>query len=263
MKMNSELRTSAENQAHDLAGREEWREAATVLLPVAQAEPGDTQRWLQIANWQRRGGDAKAAIETLETALRLNSQALCNPKRSKDSVALWLALAESQFEAQNWELCASACNILLQISPGHHAALELQATALLQLNQTADAEIAIRALLSISPLDPLHRLRLATLLQLQGKLGEATREFERTIEMHGHLPLVIEAYGAMENLERMQTQQVLMLASERLDFRRLLETDIIEALDSLGFYLSENALESLQHTVWDGSFFEEELPRLH
>ena len=121
----------------------------------------------------------------------------------------------------------------------------------------------MRALLTISPLDPLHRLRLATLLQLQGKLGEATREFERTIEMHGHMPIVAEAYGALENLERMQTQQVLMLASERLDFRRLLETDIIEALDSLGFYLSEGACESLQHTIWDGSFFEEEAPRVH
>lgn len=263
LKMNSELRTAAENQAHDLAGQELWREAATKLLRVAKAEPGDTQRWLQIANWQRRGGDAKAAVQTLETALRLNSQTLDNPQRAKDSIALWLALAESQFEAQNWELCISASNMLLQLSPAHHAALELQATALLQLSRPAEAEIAIRALLSISPLDPLHRLRLATLLQLQGKLGEATREFERTIEMHGNLPIVAEAHGALENLERMQTQQVLMLASERFDFRRLLETDMAEALESLGFYLSESAYESLQHTIWDGSFFEEETPRLH
>ncbi len=261
--MNSELRTAAENQAHDLAGQEQWREAATKLLRVAKAEPGDTQRWLQIANWQRRGGDAKAAVETLETALELNSRRLDNPQRKDESVALWLALAEAQFEDQNWELCISAGNALLQISPRHHATLELQATALLQLNRPADAEIAMRALLSISPLDPLHRLRLATLLQLQGKLGEATREFERTIDMHGNLAIIGEAYGAMENLERMQTQQVLMLASERFDFRRLLETDMVEALDSLGFYLSEDAQESLQHTIWDGSFFEEEPPRLH
>lgn len=261
--MNSELRTATENEAHDLAGREQWREAARELLRVAKAEPRDAARWLQIASWQRRSGDAAAAAQTLETALKLNSRKKSTPLREQDSIALWQALAESQFEAQNWGACISASRILLEISPRHHAGLELLATALLQQGDSATAEEAMRELLSLSPLDPLHRLRLATLLQLQGKLGEATREFERTIEMYRDLPIIEEAREALETLERMQTQQVLILASERLDFRRLLETNMSEALESLGFYLSDNGRESLQHTIWDGSFSDEDTPHMH
>ena len=261
--MNSELRTATENQARDLAERECWREAARELLRVAKAEPRDAARWLQIAQWQRQSGDAIAAAQTLETALKLNGRKRGATLDESDSLALWQALAEAWLEAQNWSACQAACEILLQLSPRHHFAMEILATALLQSGAIASAENVMRELLQLSPFDPLHRLRLATLLQLQGKLGESTREFERVIDMHRSFPILEEAREALETLERMQTQQVLMLASERLDFRRHLETDLDGALETLGFYLSDNGRESLQHMIWDGSFSDESAPRLH
>lgn len=261
--MNNEVRAATENQARDLAGREQWREAARELLRVAKAEPRDASRWLQIANWQRKGGDAIAAAQTLEIALKLNSRKKSSPLLERDAVSLWQALAEAQLEAQNWVACVSACQELLELSPGHHFGLEVLATALLQDGDTVNAEEVMRELLQKSPFDPLHRLRLATLLQLQGKLGEATREFERVVEMYGSMPMVNEAREAMETLERMQTQQVLMMAAERLDFRRQLEQDLDSALGSLDFYLTDNGRESLRHMVWDGSFSDENTPRMH
>jgi predicted Zn-dependent protease len=261
--MNSELRAATENQARDLAERQRWREAARELLRVAKAEPRDASRWLQIAQWQRQGGDVLAAAQTLETALKLNGRKRSKALDDRDSIALWLALAEAQLEAQNWSACLNSCEILLQLAPRHHFGLEVLATALLQSGDPAAAEKVMRELLLLSPFDPLHRLRLATLLQLQGKLGESAREFERVIDIHRSLPILGEAREALETLEQMQTQQILMLASERLDFRRQLETDLEGALESLGFYLSENGRESLQHMIWDGSFSEEIAPRLH
>src|SRR5690606_22521343 len=118
--MNSELRTATENEARDLAGREQWREAARELLRVAKAQPQDASRWLQIADWQRRSGDASAAAHTLETALKLNSRKKSTPLDESDSIALWLALAEAQLEAQNWNACIAACQVVLELSARHH-----------------------------------------------------------------------------------------------------------------------------------------------
>jgi predicted Zn-dependent protease len=261
--MNSELRTATENQARDLAERQKWREAARELLRVAKAEPRDTSRWLQIAQWQRQSGDIIAAAQTLETALKLNGRKRSAALDERDSITLWLALAEAQLEAQNWSACLASCEILLRLSPRHHFGMEILATAFLQSGEPAAAEKVMRELLQLSPFDPLHRLRLATLLQLQGKLGESAREFERVLDMHRSFPILQEAREALETLEQMQTQQILMLASERLDFRRHLEDDMEGALETLGFYLSENGRESLQHMIWDGSFSDEATPRLH
>jgi tetratricopeptide (TPR) repeat protein len=261
--MNSELRAATESQAHDLAERQRWREAARELLRVAKAEPRDTSRWLQIAQWQRQSGDILAAAQTLETALKLNHRKRRKALDERDTLALLLALAEAQLEAQHWSACLGSCEAVLQLSPRHHFGMEILATALLQSGDPAAAEKVMRELLQVSPFDPLHRLRLATLLQLQGKLGESAREFERVLEMHRNSPILEEAREALETLERMQTQQILMLASERLDFRRHLEDDMEGALEALGFYLSENGRESLQHMIWDGSFSDETAPRLH
>lgn len=262
--MNSELQAATENEARILAEREQWREAARELLRVAKAEPRDASRWLQIARWQRQSGDFNAAAKTLKTALKLNANRKRNPLKPSDSIALWLALAEAQLESQNWQACIESCRALLALSPGHHFGLEILATALIQDGNPQAAEEVIRELLVLSPLDPLHRLRLGTLLHIQGKLGEATREFERISELPYGSPVAEEAANTLENLEQMQIQQILIMASERLGFRRELENDLESALDSLGFYLSENGRETLLHTLWDGAYPEtEEAPQIH
>ncbi len=256
----TETIAASEDAAKTSAEREQWHEAAKHLLRAAKAEPGNTARWLQIAQWQRQSGDARSAAQTLQTAIRLTSK---KRPTEVDDLALRQALVEAHLEAQNWDEAVNACLALLVVSPGHHFAQEMLATSYLQSGQLGKAEEVMRHLLMQSPRDPLHRLRLATLLQLQGKLGEATREFEGVINQHPDFVLTGEARDAIETLDRMQTQQVLIMASEQLSFRRHLETDIEDALQTLGFHLSESGYDSLKHMIWDGAFPTEQTFRLH
>lgn len=245
--------TALENEARELANHAKWSAAARTLTRAARAEPHNTGRWLQIAQWQRKNHDIKAAIRTLQTALRLNRVPDSPlPDSSKDLIELWEALAETQLEAQSWKECITTCRTLLQHAPRHHFGQELLATALLQTGQIDEAIEVMRNLLYLSPRDPLHRLKLATLLQLQGNFGDALREFQRVVEAHPDLLFVQEAFDAIEALDRMQTQQILLRAAEEHVFRLHLQQDFDATLEEGGFYLSEGGRESLRHMLWDG-----------
>ncbi len=238
-----------DEEAQILAAREQWRDAARVLKRAAQAAPQDAARWKQIAEWQARGGDIKAALRTLENALEINSHAAQHTR-----IELWLALAEANLSAQNWQLGAQACGEVLRLDSRHHAALELLATAYLQSNELENAVDIMEQLLMLSPRDPLHRLKLATLLQLQGKLGEASAEFQRVLDLYPDMPFAEDASEAVEALDRLQTQQILMMAAEQSTFRLNLERQFDLALAEGGFYLSDNGRESLRHMVADVNF---------
>jgi hypothetical protein len=106
--------------------------------------------------------------------------------------------------------------------------------------------------LRVSPRDPLHRLKLATLLQLQDNTAEAAQEYERVLAAHPDAPFTAEAQGALEMLDNLQMQQILMRAANDIAFRRAVETSLDEALLSGGFYLSEGARETLRQNLADG-----------
>lgn len=231
-------------EAEKLAERQRWAAAARVLSRAAKAEPHQPARWVQIAEWQVQDGDVVAAIRTLERALKLNDEAIAR-------IPLLLALAETHLGAQNWDDGALACHEILKVEPRHHAALELLATAFLQTNQLPQAAEVMERLLLISPRDPLHRLKLATLMQLQGALGASSREFQRVLETHGDFPFAGDASEAVEALDRLQTQQILMMAAEQNQFRLKLERHFDAALAEGGFHLSESGRESLRHMVAD------------
>jgi tetratricopeptide (TPR) repeat protein len=274
-----------ESEARELARLEKWSEAARLLMRAARAEPCNTARWLQIAQWQRQSREPRAAAKTLRDALRLNG--LDAPQRSprsegererrkamgtqtgpqlgtQDSVSIWQALAETQLEAQSWDECIAACRSLLQLAPNHHYGQELLATALLHAGRVDEAAEVMRRLLMLSPRDPLHRIKLGTLFQLQGRSGDALREFQRVIDAYPDAPFSAEAHEAIEVLDRMQIQQVLMRATEDDDFRLRLQRDTEEVLQENNFYLSEGGLESLRHLLWDGSPTEAPAPiRIH
>ena len=272
---------SLESQAHELASQDRLGAAVRALMRAARAEPRNVRRWLQIAHWQRQNNDPRAAIRTLRTALRLNTlekktqAAHRNAGRHQQTapsnsvaqmVTLWQALAEAQLEAQAWEECIIACHAGLQLAPQHHCTQEILATALLHSGQIETAERVMRNLLLRSPRDPLHRLKLATLLQLQGRLGEALREFQRVLESDANQPLAPEAYEAIDALDKMQIQQILLRASEQTTFRLYLERDFDAALHDIGFHLSEGGREALRHMIGDGQW-EDDLgvipPRIH
>jgi tetratricopeptide (TPR) repeat protein len=246
-------------QAQELASQQKWMAAARVLTHAARALPQEPSRWLQIAEWQVRGGDVPAAVRTLERAIKLNDNAAPSAR-----IKLLLALAETHMGAQHWEEGANVCRQILDIDARYHSALELLATAFLQTNQIDAAIEVIEQLLMLSPRDPLHRLKLATLLQLQGRLGESSREFQRVLETHGEFPFAQDAEEAIEVLDRLQTQQILMMASEQNAFRLRLERQFDDTLLEGGFYLSEMGRESLRHMVADIAPLEPtSAPRMH
>ncbi len=156
---------------------------------------------------------------------------------------------EKALETQNWEACLAACRALLRLDNRHHFAQETLVTALLQSGETEAATTAVRRLLEISPRDPLHRLRLATLLQMGGKPGDSLREFERISAMYPEAPFSGDAQEAIENLDRLQTQQILLMAAEQDSFRWQLERDTEATLEENGFYLTENGYESLRQMI--------------
>ena len=175
----------------------------------------------------------------------MNAFSSATPK----NIELMRARAESHLHAQNWDDCIASCRELLKLDPRHHFAQETLATALLQIGETAAAVAAVKRLLEISPRDPMHRLRYATMLQMQDQFGLAAREFERIALMYPDSPFVPDALEAIENLDRMQTSQILMMAAEHDEFRWKLERDMTELLEEQDFYLSENAAESLRQMI--------------
>lgn len=264
-----------EHQAHELASRAKWGAAARALLRVARVEPHNTERWLQIAQWQRQDHNVKAAAKTLQTALRLTGEPAKTTKGSRNtgtrreapqappatqkesSIALWLALAETQMEAQAWDECIKACQELLTLAPDHHLGQEIMATALLYNGQIEESITIMRRLLQLSPRDPLHRLKLATLLHLGGNLGDSLREFQRVVSTHPDAPFAQEAYETIEALDRVQIQQILARAADDTTFRVTLQRNVEAALAGSEYYLSDGGHESLRHLLWDGRIVED------
>ena len=168
---------------------------------------------------------------------------------ARNQVAALQFRIENALKAQSWVACLAACRALLELDRNHHLAQETLVTALLQTGETDEAIAAVRRLLEISPRDPLHRLRLATLLQMGGKPGDSLREFERISAMYPDAPFSNDALEAVENLDRLQTQQILLMAAEQDSFRWELERDTLKTLEENGFYLTENGFESLRQMI--------------
>ena len=189
-----------------------------------------------------------------------------SPWKRRDDEPLH-TLIEVALGEQNWEACIEACRALLQRQPRHHFAQETLATALMQLGHVDDATDAVARLVELSPRDPFHRLRYATLLQMRGKHGASTREFERVALMYPDEPFSGDAREAVENLERLQTSQIFLLAAEQLPFRWQLERTPEQALEENGFYLSENGLDSLKQMIpgfdEDGAIEQNGAPKMH
>lgn len=188
-----------------------------------------------------------------------------NVSDAPKSTSLWQALAEAQLEAQNWNGCIEACREVLESEPRHHFGREMMATAFLHSGRIDEAEKVMRELLLLSPRDPLHRLKFATLLQLQGKSGASSREFQRVADSHPNAPFVDEAHDAIETLDHIQIQQVLMRAGEDSEFAEQLESAFEAALPENGFHLSESGRESLRHILGDGrpDYGSQAPPRIH
>lgn len=233
-------------------------EAVVCMREALRCRPRWTEGWLQQSAWLRAMGNDSGASAILQRAIRKISaarkpQPITQRAVRLDLIALWLALAETQMDLREWDACVISCTELMQLDPNHHSGLEMLATALAQESRLPEATDVLRRLLQLSPLDPLHRLRLASLLQMQGLLGEALYQLELVVQLQGNGALAGEAIEAIESMDRMQTHQILARAVSDPIFRHQLESDCDQVLQENGFALSTPGLETLRHLVNNGN----------
>ena len=219
------------------------------------------ERAADLARWRAVVEVAGAAKQDAVPLLLHGIELLADNDAARAEI--WALLAEVEGEAQRWRECIAACDEALQIAPRHHAALEMRAAALLHSGDIEGSAATLEKLLRVSPRDPLHRLKYATLLQLKDETARAAQEFERVLRSHPDAPFAEEAHAALELLDNIQGHHAMMRAGIDIEFRRALETDVDAALESGGLYLSETARESLRQNLADGRVQQEKKIFVH
>lgn len=149
----------------------------------------------------------------------------------------------------DWDGMMTEARRVIALDPGHHPLYEMLVTALMQSGEVGPAIAASRRLMAISPRDPRYRMNLATLLHVAGNLGESAQQFDNVVNLFPDSQFVEEAMGHIENLDRMQTQQILLLAAEQEEFRWGLERNLAGTLEVHGFCLSQHGYDTLRQMI--------------
>ena len=254
-------------QAVALEEKEDWKRAAAAWRRAAKAASHDLALWLRASLCERRASLPREARRTLYAALQASGvteamreaiesgapqDASIPTSRLRD---VWLALAETFLETQDWEKSQHVCRFVLRALPRDTSAREVLSTALLQDGKVLEATAVMRELLSLSPLDPLHRFKLATLLQIQGNHAEAHREYSRVLAQTqggSYGEMKSDAESIIEILDNLQIRDILTRAGDDFEFAQELLSNFDDALQDGEFHLSENGLGSLRQMISDG-----------
>lgn len=163
----------------------------------------------------------------------------------------WIALAHTYAQNSRWAECEEACLEILERQSDNLEITELMSTACLQNEHLDAAEHLLQTLLRRVPMDPWYRMRYATLLQTQGKLGLAQQELLRLQLTKLPEAFLREIENSIEYLDQMQFQQVLVLLEHNMELRNALARNPRDELQTLGFRLTETAIEMLQNVLWE------------
>lgn len=186
-----------------------------------------------------------------------------DPSQSR-SAQEWAALAHLHAQNSRWEECEKACLEVLERQSDNLEITELMSTACLQNDHLDAAEHLLQTLLRRVPLDPWYRIRYATLLQAQGKLGASIQELLRLREMKLPKAFAKEIEDSIAYVDQMQFQQVMVLLEHNNELCAALARNPHQELETLGFHLTEPAIEMLQNVLWEhfnqAPFSEQEIP---
>lgn len=194
-----------------------------------------------------------------------------NNSETPKSTREWTALAHLYAQHSRWAECEKACLEVLERQSDNLEITELMSTACLQNEHLDAAEHLLQALLRRVPLDPWYRIRYATLLQAQGKLGASLQELLRLKEMKLPEAFMNEIDDSIEYIDQMQFQQVMVLLEHNVELRNALARNPRQELNALGFHLTEPAIEMLQNVLWEhfdqapfhAPEIPEHVPRIH
>lgn len=170
---------------------------------------------------------------------------------SPKSTQEWADLARSYARDSRWLECEQACLEVLDRQSDNLEITELMSMACLQNEHLDAAKHLLQTLLRRVPMDPWYRMRYAALLQMQGKLGAAQKELLQLERMKLPEAFTREIKDSIEYLDQLQFQQVLVLVEYNLELRNELAHNPREELQTLGFQLTESAIEMLQNVLWE------------
>jgi len=188
-----------------------------------------------------------------------------------ESIHDWTSVARTCAQNSRWTECEEACLQVLERQSDNLEITELMSIACLQNGHLDAAEHLLETLLRRVPLDPWYRMRYATLLQTQGKLGAAQRELLRLQQLKLPAAFAREVEESIDYLDHLQFQQVMVLLEHNIELRNALATNPRDELQALGFQLTGTAIEMLQNVLWEhfdqapfnAPEITEQIPRIH
>ena len=187
---------------------EDYAAAVAVQERLLQLAPDATDRLVELAAAQRRAGQTREAMATLETLLART------PGQDAEVLA---QLSELAYEAGQPERALETATLAVQQDRGQIQALLRLGELHERQGDLSHAAQAYRRALSAAPGDGRARLRLAELTLTQGEVGDSAAMF-RQILMAGGTPQVMREAGrrALDLAEATSTtSELVALAIER------------------------------------------------
>jgi hypothetical protein len=99
-----------------------------------------------------------------------------------------------------------------------------------------------------------NRFKLAALHHQKGDIARAAQEYQRLVDLHPQEIWAHDALDALQALDRYQLHQIFTLAADNFVFRVKLKREMESTLEEYGFYLTENALHTLENMDLDDPF---------
>ncbi len=143
-------------------------------------------------------------------------------------------------EAGDSERVILASNALIRLMPRHLLAYSALSNAYIQQGDIDAAMRVTSILIRLDPHTAAHRFRRAMLCQHKGEIGMAVQELVIALNVEPEGPYAEAAFDALQTLDLLQIEQIMVLAGEDSVFRAKFMRDANESARERGFILSDS-----------------------
>ena len=224
-------------RAEVLASEGRVDEAIVAQSALVDMRPDDAGAVLRLGLLYREARYIDAAVRAFRHASSL-SPAFCDPRE---------ALIETLLDASLFDEAIVEGKELLRVAPRNVFARDVLSIAYLHVGKTDKALGMATEMTRLDPLNPNHHFKRALLLQQRGDIAGAFEEYARTRDLAVPTSEVYaDALEAIDALDDYQLHQILLLATEDWNFNHQLCIDPVNAVESRGFVLSDDAMDRAQ-----------------
>ncbi len=151
--------------------RERFGEATEAAEAAVVADPSHGEGYYMLSLVMRARGEAKAAMEAIQTALSLEP---AEPD-------FLVTLAYLHLDSRRWDDALAAAQLAVERSPQHVGAINAVATALINLRRVSEAAAALENALAHDPEDPRTLSNMGWLELDRNRYGDALAFFQRAL----------------------------------------------------------------------------------